>query len=240
MSGQNQPSDPAPPGPQSPGPESPWLGSTAPPPASRGSARELVALLLLVAAAAGMLGAPISQLGYGSFRLMMASSDSIFLGYPDVLIALAVVVGIGRRPGPNAKAIGIAAVVLLAVSVVFGVLLGLPGVFVRHGNASAFGGLIEYLGELAIALAAILAVREVLSGVPGIPVVGSTTASGPVAPHTGGPVPGTSPHQPGPAQPGPSPQQPGPSQGAAGQPGGSHPFARPGETGEQPGGGGEA
>ena len=142
------------------------------------SAREVAALLLLAALVAQMFAALISLGGRLHFRLAILNAWGDFLGFQTLLlIGLAVAIGIGTSPGPRARAIGTIVVVLLGVALVFGLLFGLPSIFISSpgsvsGLVDGFGRFVVFLASLAMYAALVLYVRSVLAKVSGVPLFG--------------------------------------------------------------------
>jgi hypothetical protein len=225
----------------------PAPGSVGPPPAGppdrSAAAREIVALLLLLAVAAQMFASLVGLAGRASLRLAVLGAWGDFLGFSTLLlIGLAVAIGVGSSPGPRARTIGTAVVVLLAIALVFGVLLGLPAIgIVSNGLLDSFARFVVFLSTLAMYAALVLYVRSVLAEVPGVPLFGRTPAGraryGSSAPS--GPPPqygqpqqyGQAPVYGQPQQYGQAyPQSPPTSPPGASPPpvSGAHPFARPG------------
>jgi hypothetical protein len=153
------------------------------PPGQSAPVREVVALLLLAAVAAQMFAALVGLVGRSSFRLAVLGAWGEFLGFGTLLlIGLAVAIGVGGSPGPRARLIGTAVVVLLGVALVFGVLLGLPAIGIAsNGLIDGFGRFVVFLSTLAMYAGLVLYVRSVLAEVPGVPLFSRTPASQPPA-----------------------------------------------------------
>jgi len=185
------------------------------------SSAELIGVLVLVGVALLMLGGFVN---WGHFGFRNGSSAWYdFVGVDtELLIGVALAVGIGREPGRRASGIATFALVLIGVGGLFGLILGLASVGFAGSIGGGFSVFLHLLGSFVVFVALVVYAARLFKAVPGVPLFGPKV-SRPVPSPYGPPASHGSPQ--GFGQPRPPYGQPAAQPGQA--PGGQPAYGQP-------------